>query len=103
LNYIGNEIFDGVKSENRYGAITFKGYLKKGAKLKIISLASNIRGGRKNTRKGKYETMMFDFYYNDKLISRNKKVNDKNITHRFTLGSWDNENVYDYSKYLKKI
>jgi len=103
LNYIGNEIFDGVKSENRYGAITFKGYLKKGAKLKIISLASNIRGGRKNTRKGKYETMMFDFYFNDKLISRNKKVNDKNITHRFTLGSWDNQNVYDYSKYLKKI
>jgi hypothetical protein len=103
LNYIGNEIFDGVKSENKYGAITFKGYLKKGAKLKIISLASNIRGGRKNTRKGKYETMMFDFYFNDKLISRNKKVNDKNITHRFTLGSWDNENVYDYSKYLKNI
>jgi hypothetical protein len=103
LNYIGNEIFDGVKSENKYGAITFKGYLKKGAKLKIISLASNIRGGRKNTRKGKYETMMFDFYFNDKLISRNKKVNDKNITHRFTLGSWNNENVYDYSKYLKKI
>jgi hypothetical protein len=46
---------------------------------------------------------MFDFYFNDKLISRNKKVNDKNITHRFTLGSWNNENVYDYSKYLKKI
>jgi hypothetical protein len=103
LNYIGNEIFDGVKSENRYGAITFKGYLKKGAKLKIISLVSNIKGGRENTRKGKYETMMFDFYFNDKLISRNKKVNDKNITHRFTLGSWNNENVYDYSKYLKKI
>ena len=102
LNYIGNEIFDGVKSENRYGAINFKGYLKKGAKLKIISLASNIRGGRDNTKKGKYETIMFDFYYNNKLISRNKKVNDKNITHRFTIGFWDNE-VYDYSKYLKKI
>ena len=103
LNYIGNEIFDGVKSENKYGAITFKGYLKKGAKLKIIGLASNIRGGRDNTKKGKYETMMFDFYYNDKLISRNKKVNDKNITHRFTLSRWNNESVYDYSKYLKKI
>lgn len=102
LNYIGNEIFDGVKSENKYGAITFKGYLKKGAKLKIISLASVIRGGRRNTAKGKYETIMFDFYYNDKLISRNKKVNDKNITHRFVIGSWDNK-VYDYSKYLKKI
>ena len=102
LNYIGNEIFDGVKSENKYGAINFKGYLKKGAKLKIISLASNIRGGRDNTKKGKYETIMFDFYYNNKLISRNKKVNDKNITHRFTIGFWDNE-VYDYSKYLKKI
>lgn len=102
LNYIGNEIFDGVKSENKYGAITFKGYLKKGAKLKIISLASVIRGGRRNTSKGKYETIMFDFYYNDKLISRNKKVNDKNITHRFVIGSWDNK-VYDYSKYLKKI
>jgi hypothetical protein len=103
LNYIGNEIFDGVKPENKYGAITFKGYLKKGAKLKIISLASNIRGGRDNTRKGKYETMMFDFYVDGKLVSRNRKVNDKNITHRFTLGRWDNENVYDYSKYLKKI
>ena len=102
LNYIGNEIFDGVKSENKYGAINFKGYLKKGAKLKIISLASNIRGGRDNTKKGKYETIMFDFYYNNKLISRNKKVNDKNITHRFTIGFWDNK-VYDYSKYLKKI
>ena len=102
LNYIGNAIFDGVKSENKYGAINFKGYLKKGAKLKIISLASNIRGGRDNTKKGKYETIMFDFYYNNKLISRNKKVNDKNITHRFTIGFWDNE-VYDYSKYLKKI
>ena len=102
LNYIGNEIFDGVKSENKYSAINFKGYLKKGAKLKIISLASNIRGGRDNTKKGKYETIMFDFYYNNKLISRNKKVNDKNITHRFTIGFWDNE-VYDYSKYLKKI
>lgn len=102
LNYIGNEIFDGVKSENRYGAINFNGYLKKGAKLKIISLVSNIRGGRDNTKKGKYETIMFDFYYNNKLISRNKKVNDKNITHRFTIGFWDNE-VYDYSKYLKKI
>ena len=102
LNYIGNEIFDGVKSENKYSAINFKGYLKKGAKLKIISLSSNIRGGRDNTKKGKYETIMFDFYYNNKLISRNKKVNDKNITHRFTIGFWDNE-VYDYSKYLKKI
>ena len=102
LNYIGNEIFDGVKSENKYGAITFKGYLKKGAKLKIISLASVIRGGRRNTGKGKYETIMFDFYYNGKLISRNKKINDKNITHRFVIGSWDNK-IYDYSKYLKKI
>ena len=101
LNYIGNEIFDGVKSENKYGAITFKGYLKKAAKLKIISLASVIRGGRRNTAKGKYETIMFDFYYNGKLISRNKKVNDKNITHRFVIGSWDNK-IYDYSKYLKK-
>ena len=101
LNYIGNEIFDGVKSENKYGAINFKGYLKKGAKLKIISLASNIRGGRDNTKKGKYETIMFDFYYNNKLISRNKKVNDKNITHRFTIGFWDNK-VYDYSKYLTR-
>jgi len=103
LNYIGNEIFDGVKPENKYGAITFKGYLKKGAKLKIISLASNIRGGRDNTRKGKYETMMFDFYVDGKLVSRNRKVNDKNITHRFALGRWDNEKVYDYSKYLKRI
>ena len=103
MNYIGNEIFDGVKPENKYSAITFKGYLKKGVKLKIISLASNIRGGRDNTRTGKYETMMFDFYVDGKLVSRNRKVNDKNITHRFTLGRWDNENVYDYSKYLKKI
>ncbi len=105
LNYIGNEIFDGVKSENRYGAITFKGYLKKGAKLKIISLASNIRGGRSsyNIAAGKYETIMFDFYVDGKLISRNRKNNDKNITHRFTLSRWDNQNVYDYSKYLKKI
>jgi hypothetical protein len=102
LNYIGNEIFDGVKSKEHYGSIRFDGYLKKGAKLKIISLSSVIKGGRKNIRKGKYETIMFDFYYNGKLISRNKKVNDRNITHRFVMGSWNNE-VYDYSKYLKKI
>ena len=44
---------------------------------------------------------MFDFYYNGKLISRNRKVNDKNITHRFVIGSWNNK-IYDYSKYLKK-
>ena len=103
LNYIGNEIFDGVKSKEHYGSIRFDGYLKKGAKLKIIHLTSNVRGGRNayNIKSGKYETIMFNFYYNGKLISRNKKVNDKNITHRFVIGSWDNK-IYDYSKYLKK-
>ena len=108
LNYIGNEIFDGVKPEpSKYteNSYDFIGDLKKGAKLKIISLASNIRGGRSgsNIAKGKYETIMFDFYYNNKLISRNRKNNDKNITHRLTLSRWSNEKIHDYSKYLKKI
>lgn len=108
LNYIGNEIFDGVKAEpSKYteNSYEFVGDLKKGAKLKIISLASNIRGGRSgsNIAKGKYETIMFDFYYNNKLISRNKKNNDKNITHRLIVSRWSNEKIHDYSKYLKKI
>ena len=108
LNYIGNNIFDGVKAEpSKYteNSYDFLGNLKKGAKLKIISLASNIRGGRSayNIAAGKYETIMFDFYVDGKLISRNTKNNDKNITHRFTLSRWSNEKVRDYSKYLKKI
>jgi hypothetical protein len=108
LNYIGNNIFDGVKAEpSKYteNSYDFLGNLKKGAKLKIISLASNIRGGRSsgNIAAGKYETIMFDFYVDSKLISRNRKNNDKNITHRFTLSRWSNEKVRDYSKYLKKI
>jgi hypothetical protein len=108
LNYIGNEIFDGVKPEpSKYTENTYEflGNLKKGAKLKIISLASNIRGGRSgsNIKAGKYETMMFDFYVYGNLFSRNRKNNDKNVTHRFILSRWSNENVYDYSKYLKKI
>ena len=108
LNYIGNEIFDGVKPEpSKYTENTYEflGNLKKGAKLKITSLASNIRGGRSgsNIKAGKYETIMFDFYVDGKLVSRNRKVNDKNVTHRFILSRWSNENVYDYSKYLKKI
>lgn len=108
LNYISNNIFDGVKPEkSKYTPDTyeFAGNLKKGVKLKITSLASNIRGGRSgsNIKAGKYETMMFDFYVDGKLISRNRKNNDKNITHRFTLSRWSNEKVYDYSKYLKKI
>ena len=108
LNYIGNNIFDGVKAEpSKYteNSYDFLGNLKKGAKLKIISLASNIRGGRSayNIAAGKYETIMFDFYVDGKLISRNRINNDKNITHRFTLSKWSNEKVRDYSKYLKKI
>jgi hypothetical protein len=108
LNYIGNDIFDGVKPEpSKYteNSYDFLGNLKKGAKLKITSLASNIRGGRSgsNIKPGKYETMMFDFYVNNKLISRVRQKNDRNITHRFTLSRWSNEDVYDYSKYLKKI
>lgn len=108
LNYIGNEIFDGVKPEpNKYteNSYDFIGNLKKGAKLKIINLASNIRGGRSgsNIAAGKYETIMFDFYVDGKLISRNKKNNDKNISHRFILSRWINEKIHDYSKYLKKI
>jgi hypothetical protein len=108
LNYIGNNIFDGAKAEpSKYteNSYDFLGNLKKGAKLKIISLASNIRGGRSsyNIAAGKYETIMFDFYVDGKLISRNRKNNDKNITHRFTLSRWSNEKVRDYSKYLKKI
>jgi len=108
LNYIGNEIFDGVKAEpSKYteNSYDFIGNLKKGAKLKIINLASNIRGGRSgsNIAAGKYETIMFDFYVDGKLISRNRKNNDKNITHRFTLSRWSNEKIHDYSKYLKKI
>jgi hypothetical protein len=108
LNYIGNNIFDGVKAEpSKYteNSYDFLGNLKKGTKLKIISLASNIRGGRSsyNIAAGKYETIMFDFYVDGKLISRNRKNNDKNITHRFTLSRWSNEKVRDYSKYLKKI
>ena len=108
LNYIGNNIFDGVKAEpSKYteNSYDFLGNLKKGAKLKIISLASNIRGGRSayNIAAGKYETIMFDFYVDGKLISRNRINNDKNITHRFTLSRWSNEKVRDYSKYLKKI
>jgi hypothetical protein len=108
LNYIGNNIFDGVKAEpSKYteNSYDFLGNLKKGAKLKIISLASNIRGGRSayNIKAGKYETIMFDFYVDGKLISRNRKNNDKNITHRLTLSRWSNENIPDYSKYLKKI
>ncbi len=108
LNYIGNNIFDGVKAEpSKYteNSYDFLGNLKKGAKLKIISLASNVRGGRSayNIKAGKYETIMFDFYVDGKLISRNRKNNDKNITHRLTLSRWSNENIPDYSKYLKKI
>ena len=108
LNYIGNNIFDDVKAEpSKYteNSYDFLGNLKKGAKLKIISLASNIRGGRSayNIAAGKYETIMFDFYVDGKLISRNRINNDKNITHRFTLSRWSNEKVRDYSKYLKKI
>ena len=108
LNYIGNNIFDDVKAEpSKYteNSYDFLGNLKKGAKLKIISLASNIRGGRSayNIAAGKYETIMFDFYVDGKLISRNIINNDKNITHRFTLSRWSNEKVRDYSKYLKKI
>jgi hypothetical protein len=108
LNYIGNNIFDDVKAEpSKYteNSYDFLGNLKKGAKLKIISLASNIRGGRSayNIAAGKYETIMFDFYVDGKLISRNRINNDKNITHRFTLSKWSNEKVRDYSKYLKKI
>ena len=84
LNYIGNNIFDGVKAEpSKYteNSYDFLGNLKKGTKLKIISLASNIRGGRSsyNIAAGKYETIMFDFYVDGKLISRNRKNNDKNI------------------------
>lgn len=48
------------------------------------------------------ENLMFDFYYNNKLISHNKN-NDKNITHRLTVSRWSNEKIHDYSKYLKKI
>ena len=108
LNYIGNNIFDDVKAEpSKYteNSYDFLGNLKKGTKLKIISLASNIRGGRSsyNIAAGKYETIMFDFYVDGKLISRNRINNDKNITHRFTLSKWSNEKVRDYSKYLKKI
>ena len=108
LNYIGNNIFDDVKAEpSKYteNSYDFLGNLKKGTKLKIISLASNIRGGRSsyNIAAGKYETIMFDFYVDGKLISRNRINNDKNITHRFTLSRWSNEKVRDYSKYLKKI
>jgi hypothetical protein len=107
LNYIGNKIFDGVKpvpskyTENSYD---FVGDLKKGAKLKIIGLVSNIKGGRSgsNIAAGKYETIMFDFYVDGKLISRDIKNNDKNITHRFTINRWSNKKIYDYSKYLKK-
>lgn len=108
LNYIGNKIFDGVKpvpskyTENSYD---FVGDLKKGAKLKIISLVSSIRGGRRdsNIAAGKYETIMFDFYVDGKLISRDIKNNDKNIAHRFTINRWSNKKIYDYSKYLKKM
>ena len=108
LNYIGNNIFDDIKAEpSKYteNSYDFLGNLKKGTKLKIISLASNIRGGRSayNIAAGKYETIMFDFYVDGKLISRNRINNDKNITHRFTLSRWSNEKVRDYSKYLKKI
>jgi len=107
LDYISDNIFDGVKPEpSKYTKETYEflGYLKKGAKLKIISLASNIRGGRSgsNIKPGKYETMLFDFYYNGKLISRNKQKNDENITHRFIISRWNNEDIPDYSKYLKK-
>lgn len=108
LNYVGTEIFDNVKPEtSNYtkNAYEFLGYLKKGAKLKIISLASNISGGRNGSiiGKGKYETMLFDFYMDGKLISRDEQKNDKNISHRFILSKWGNEDIPDYSKYLKKI
>lgn len=108
LDYIGSEVFDNVKPEiSKYTKNTyeFSGGLKKGAKLKIISLVSNIRGGRNsgNIGPGKYETIMFDFYIGNSLISRDKRKNKENITHRFILSRWSNTDVPNYAKYLKKV
>jgi hypothetical protein len=110
LHKIKTQVFDGEDPEpSKYTAHTyeFRGYLKKGAKLRVTLLASSIRGGgdtysRLNHGR-KYESLMFDFFLNGKEIHRNPKKNDKNITHRLQMYIHTNEDVPDVSKYLKKV
>lgn len=109
LHKIKNQVFDGVDPEpSKYSDSTydFLGHLKKGARLRVINLASSIRGGdgRSQINTGrKYESLMFDFFLDGKEIHRGAKKNDKNITHRFQMYRLNNESVPDVSKYLKKV
>lgn len=81
-----------------------KGDLKKGIVLKIINIES--AGAREKDDIGKYAGIMFDFYKDGKLISRDRIKNDTNISHRFHTSSYlyyGRPRVFNFSQYLKKI
>jgi hypothetical protein len=109
LHKIKTSVFDGADPEpSKYSDSTYEflGFLKKGTKLRVTSLAHSMRGGdgRVGINTGrKYESLMFDFFLDGKEIHRNSKKNDRNITHRFQMYRLNNESIPDVSKFLKKV
>lgn len=109
LHKIKMSVFDGADPEpSKYSDSTYEflGFLKKGTKLRVTSLAHSMRGGDGkvgiNTGR-KYESLMFDFFLDGKEIHRNSKKNDRNITHRFQMYRLNNESIPDVSKFLKRV
>ena len=88
--------------QHGYYSFRIHGSLKKDAKLKIIHIRSSVTMGE---NPGKYDTIMFDFYKDGELISRNIGLNKKDIYHRFITAQYlyRGEDKYNFWKYLKKI
>ena len=114
IAYVRDHIFDNAAMAERRSNISFRGYLRKGAKFKIIGISSANRNGRTNSEdddapNGKYHTILLEFYIGDKLIHRKSEDNHISLGHRTSLWGWENtqaskkEKVYDFSKYLKKV
>lgn len=76
-----------------------KGFLRKGAKLKITFIrTNNSKNEFDNERKGKYNTIMFDFYIKNKLY---KRANN-DFTFRLEAPTYLNEKIFDIGQYLKQ-
>lgn len=107
FDYIKDGLFDHATFKEEFGSFRFSGALKKGAKLKLTSFRHTLAYGRTEPNKGKFNTIMADFYLPDgSLVTR--VITDKNISHRFTIALYQYmdpgvEKVYDFSKYLKKV
>lgn len=103
IAYLEMYVLNGKLTPKSYDVSVYEyvGFLRKGAKLQVTFVrtnnAKNAYMGEGDKPKGRYNTIMFDFYMNKDLIKRSDGSPEFRLeTYKY------NTKVYDVGKYLQK-